>query len=143
MHIGSLTQKIIKFLEPEGEDILSAQREKQRKLNLKLQKLCTQIQKLRLNEHKLSTIMEKHTICEQTQDKEITKKLDIIRKELSKVDRRRKDLLENNLCVPITTPYEIIAEILGEENVSTIRSRVFLAKKQLGDKIIKKVDKTL
>jgi DNA-directed RNA polymerase specialized sigma24 family protein len=138
VHIGSITQKLVKLLEPEGEDILSVQREKQKKFELRLQKLCIEIQKLHKIEQKLLTSIEEHDLYNLPKDQEAFKKIDVVRQRLLKIEGKRKALLQNKLCVPITTPYEVIAEILGEENVSTIRSRVFLAKKQLGEKISKK-----
>ena len=129
--IGSITKKIIKFLEPEGEDILRVQRQKQRVFQLRLQKLCFEINKLTVKEQQLLADEE------YTQGIRNTEKLDIVKNRRSRLEAKREALLKNKTRLIITTPYEVIAEILGEENVSTIRSRVFLAKKQLAQ-ILKK-----
>ncbi|MBM4137590.1 MAG: hypothetical protein FJ241_12285 [Nitrospira sp.] len=136
--IGSITKKIVRFLEPEGEDILRAQRDKQEAFMMRLQKLCLEVQKLRTSEQKLTTAIEEYSLYYQQKDQEKLKKLDVIRKRLLKIEEKRNTLLQNNLCVPITTPYEIIAKILDEDNISTIRSRIFLAKNQLIQQISKK-----
>jgi DNA-directed RNA polymerase specialized sigma24 family protein len=136
--IGSITQNIVKFLEPTGEDILSTQREKRKLFEQKLQKICIEVQKLRKSEQKLSTTIEECDVYVQKKDDEKLKKLSIVKKRLLRIEEKRKALLENRMRLPVTTPYEIIAEILGEDNVSTIRSRVFLAKKQLAQKMLKK-----
>ena len=129
--IGSITKKIIKSLEPEGEDILRVQREKQRAFQLRLQKLCFEINKLTLKGQQLLAD-EEHT-----QGIGNTEKLDMVKNRRSRLEAKREALLKNKTRLIITTPYEVIAEILGEENVSTIRSRIFLAKKQLAQ-ILKK-----
>ena len=136
--IGSITEKIVKFLEPEEQDILKAQREKQRAFQLRLQKLCSEVQKVTQKERELSAEIEETTLHYGQYDKEKSEELTAVRKRRTKLEEKRTALLKNKIKLPITTPYEIIAEILGENNVSTIRSRVFLAKKQLERKILKK-----
>ena len=64
--------------------------------------------------------------------------LDEIRKRRLILLKKKNILLKDKAKFIITTPYEVIAEILGEDNVSTIRSRVFLAKKTLAKKIAAK-----
>lgn len=136
--IGSVTQNIVKFLEPIGEDILSIQRDKRKLFEQKLQKLCIEVQKLRKSEQKLLTAIEEHDLYVQQKDEEKLKKLSVVKKRLLKIEEKRKALLENRMRMPVSVPYEIIAEILGEDNVSTVRSRVFLAKKQLAEKMLKR-----
>lgn len=136
--IGSITQNIVKFFEPTGEDVLSIQREKRKLFEQKLQKLCVEVQKLRKSEQKLLSAIEEHDLYVQQKDQEKLKKLSVVKKRLLKIEEKRRALLENRMRMPVTTPYEIIAEILGEDNVSTIRSRVFLAKKQLAEKMLKR-----
>ena len=136
--IGSITEKIVKFLEPEGQDILKAQREKQMTFQLRLQKLCFDVQKLNQKEQELLAEIEETTLHYGQHDEEKSEELESVRSRRNKLEEKRKTLLKNKIKLPITTPYEIIAEILGENNVSTIRSRVFLAKKQLEQKLFKK-----
>jgi DNA-directed RNA polymerase specialized sigma24 family protein len=127
--IRDLTKKIIDYLEPGGKDILRTQIEKQSTFQLRLQKLCYEIQRLDKKEKELLT----------ETDGEVSKvdqnRLNDIKNRRIKLEDRRKNFLNNSAKTPVTTPYEIIAEILGEENVSTIRSRVFHAKKELKRKL--------
>lgn len=134
--IGSITSKIIKFLEPEGEDILHSQREKQKALQMRIQKLCFEIHKLDIKEHQL--LADEEYSKSYNNDEEQTKKTMMVRDKRLQLEKKREDLLKNKSKFIIITPYEVIAEILNEDNVSTIRSRVFFAKKQLAEKISKK-----
>lgn len=134
--IGSITKKIIKFLEPEGEDLLSVQREKQKAFQLRLQKLCVEIRNLTKREQKLLDEVEKNSLYYEPRDKEQSKKLDIIKERHIKLEKRKKALLNKSTGFVITTSYKFIAEILGEDNISTIRSRVLMAKKQLARRLL-------
>ncbi len=129
--IGTITEKIINFIELGRQDILKAQREKLRIFQSKLQKICCKAQKLTQNEKKLSADIEEATLYYDEQDKEKTEKLNIVRDKIYRLKEKRETLLNSRAKFAITTPYEVIAEILLEENVSTIRSRVFHAKKEL------------
>ncbi|MCL4479791.1 MAG: hypothetical protein M1381_11990 [Deltaproteobacteria bacterium] len=120
--VGSITKKIINFLEPEGDDLLRKQREKQAVLKQKLSKIYFKLYELNTEEDKLA---------KKQQDKEKSTKLDDVKSKRLKLQKRQEELLGNKAQFIITTPYEVIAEILTEENISTIRSRVFWAKKQL------------
>ncbi len=128
--IGIVTQRIVRFLDPEGKDILRVQREKQKALQERLQKVCYGIHNLDIKEHRL-TDDENH---EDTRSEKIQE----LRSRRSKLERKRDALLKDKARFIITTPYEVVAEILAEDNVSTIRSRVFLAKKQLAEVVTKK-----
>lgn len=133
--IGAITSKIIKFLEPEGEDVLHPQREKQTALQMRIQKLCFEIHKLDIKEHQL---LAEDEYSQSFTGEGQTKTLKTVKDKRLRLERKREDLLKNKSKFIITTPYEVIAEILDEDNVSTIRSRIFLAKKQLTEKISKK-----
>lgn len=140
--IGSITEKIINFLEPEGQDILRVQREKQAAFQLRIQRLCVEIQNVAKREQELlAKFKETGLYCER-KDEDKSKKLDIIRDKRIKLGRKRNALLKNRTRLVISTPYEVIADILGESNVSTIRSRVFLAKEYLKQKLFKEKNKT-
>jgi DNA-directed RNA polymerase specialized sigma24 family protein len=125
--IGDITRKIIRYLEPEGEDILRMQREKQKTFHSRLERICCRIHELNVKEQKL--------LINEDYEKNTVHKLEDIRNRRSKLEEKRQALLKNKTKLMVTTPYEVIAEILGEDNVSTIRSRVFLAKKQLAQKL--------
>ena len=127
--IGSITEKIVKHLDPGGQDILRPQREKQMAFQQRLQKLCYNIHKLTIKEHRLPNSDDDDCRCDDLAE---------IRDRRSHLEKKRDDLLKDKSKLVLTTPYEVIAEILGEDNVSTIRSRVFLAKKQLAQKIMVK-----
>jgi len=51
---------------------------------------------------------------------------------LNKLINQRKRLFERYRKVVVTTPYDVIAKIL-DDNISTIRSRVFQAKRILAE----------
>lgn len=127
--IGSITEKIVKYLEPGGQDILRPQREKQMAFQQRLEKLCYNIHKLTIKEQRLTNSDDEDCQCDDLAE---------IRGRRSNLEKKRNDLLKNKSKLVLTTPYEVIAEILGEDNVSTIRSRVFLAKKQLAENIMVK-----
>lgn len=128
--IWVITERIVKYLEPQGGDILAEQRNKRRAFYRQLQKIWSHIQESYIKEHRL---MDAHAADDPAQPE----KLHEIRAGRSALESKRDKVLKKKGKISITTPYEIIAIILGEENVSTIRSRVFLAKKQLTDKIQK------
>lgn len=127
--IGDITKIIINYLEPGGNDILRTQIDRQSSFQLRLQKLCYEIQKLDKKEKELLRETEG----------EVTKvdpdRLNDIKNRRIKLEDKRKAVMKSNAKMPVTTPYEIITMILGEENISTIRSRVFHAKKELQRKL--------
>ncbi len=125
--IGSIAKKIASFLEPGGRDVLRSQIEKHEAFQLRLQKICYEIQKLTQKEQGLSGKYEQES-----------KKIYSVKNKRIKLEVKRKAFLKNRIKLSITTSYEVIAEILGEENISTVRSRVFLAKKQLRQEVITK-----
>jgi len=127
--IGSITKKIIQLLEPEGNDVLCKQREKQVAFKQRLSKICFKLYELNTEENKL-------TGKEQSEEKSM--KLDIVRDKRLKLLKRQKELLASKTHFIVTTPYEVIAEILAEKNISTVRSRVSLAKKQLSKILLAK-----
>lgn len=127
--IGSITEKIVKYLDPGGQDILRLQREKQMAFQKRLEKICYNIHKLTIKEHRLTNSDNDDCRCDDLAE---------IRDRRSDLQKKRDDLLKDKSKLVLTTPYEAIADILGEDNVSTIRSRVFLAKKQLAEKIMVK-----
>jgi hypothetical protein len=95
----------------------------------RLEKLCYNIHKLTIKEQRLTNSDGDDCRCDDLAE---------IRDRRSNLEKKRDDLLKNKSKLVLTTPYEVIAEILGEDNVSTIRSRVFMAKKQLAEKIMVK-----
>jgi DNA-directed RNA polymerase specialized sigma24 family protein len=127
---GSITEKIAKFFDPAGKDILRVQREQQSAFQKRLQKVCYEIHKLNIKEHS--------AVNNDYYDAKRSDNLAEIRNRRSDLEKKRDNLLKDKSKVVITTPYEVVAEILGEDNVSTIRSRVFLAKKQLAQLIMVK-----
>lgn len=134
--IGSITEKIVRLLEPEGENILASQKEKQRTFNERLWKLCHGIHTLNMQEQR-TLANEEHAAGVDQQGANLSAKLDVIRNKRLTLQGKRDALMKNTARMVITTPYEVVAEILGENNVSTIRSRMFLAKKQLAEKLKK------
>lgn len=119
--IRSITEGLTRLLEPTGEDILRSQREKQRQFEQRLHKVCYEISKLDVQELKLD-------------EAEQSGQLAALKERRTELAAKRAVALKARAGFIITTPYEVIAEILGEASVSTIRSRVFLAKKQLAKK---------
>lgn len=133
--ISQVTQKIINFLEPEGKDVLAVQKAKQRATQERLQKLTASIHEVNVREQQLSG-REDHGATV-PQDTKIDEKIGVVRDRLSRLKEKKAALENKNTKDVVTTPYEVIAEILGEDNVSTIRSRVFLAKQQLRNELLK------
>ena len=133
--IGHLTQKIIKYLEPEGEDCLAVQRAKQKATQERLQKLNVSIHELTVQEQQLTGREDDKAAG--SHDAKLEEKIGDVRDRLSRLAGKKEAMKKRNTKNVVTTPYEIIAEILGEDNVSTIRSRVFLAKQQLRDELLK------
>jgi RNA polymerase sigma factor (sigma-70 family) len=127
--IGSITEKIVRLLDPAGEDVLGSQREKQQVFRQRLQKVCYEIHKLTVKEHRLAE-SDARSADDETGSRR------------SSLEKKRDILMKDGSKFVITTPYEVIVEILGENNVSTIRSRVFLAKKELTKKFMVKKTKT-
>lgn len=140
--IGSITEKIINFLEPEGQDILRVQREKQAAFQLRIQRLCVEIQNVAKREQELLAKFEETGLYCERKDEDKSKKLNVVSERRIKLEEKRNALLKNRAKLTIITPYKVIADILGESNVSTIRSRVFLAKEQLKQKLLKEKNKT-
>ncbi len=127
--IRTITEKLINLLEPSGQDILRPQREKQAAFQRKLEKVCNALQKLSIEERKLASL-------DYEADK--TKQQCDIGERRTELEKKRDILLKEKAGFVITTPYEVIAEIVGDNNISTIRSRIFLAKKQLAKKMMEK-----
>ena len=125
--IGSISERIVMYLDPSGQDVLGIQREKQKHFHQRLEKLYYAIHKLNIKEHKFTD--SENYVNERTAEPQE------IRSKRSELERKRDSILKEKSRFVITTPYEAIAEILGDDNVSTIRSRVFLAKKQLAQKL--------
>jgi len=130
--IGFITKKIIDYLEPGGIDALRSRLEKQRIFQLRLEKICYEINRLSKREI-LTGVQKDDRVSKDSSEK------DFIRNRRAILEEKRRVLLEK-AKMPVTTPYDIIAKILGEDNISTVRSRVFLAKKQLKQKVFKEIN---
>ena len=127
LSIREITARIVKYLEPQGDDILAEQRNKRRVYYLQLQKIWSHIQQSYTKERRL---MEANSDDDPARDGKVAD----VRTERAQFASKREKMLKNKGKISITTPYEVIALILGEENVSTIRSRVFHAKKRLAER---------
>jgi DNA-directed RNA polymerase specialized sigma24 family protein len=125
--IGILTEKIVTYFDPAKEDVLQQKREKQILFQKRLQKLTYKIHKLNIKDHQLSR--------SRNNAREIINELNDIRGNRAELESKKKILLKGKSGYILTTSYEIIADILGEENISTIRSRVFQARNILMQKI--------
>jgi hypothetical protein len=125
--IGILTEKIVTYFNPAKKDVLQQKREKQLSFQKRLQNLTYKIHKLNIKDHQLSG--------SRNNTSEIIDELNDIRGKHAELERKKETLLRGKSGYILTTPYEIIADILGEENISTIRSRVFQARNILMEKI--------
>ncbi|RJR42796.1 MAG: sigma-70 family RNA polymerase sigma factor [Desulfobacteraceae bacterium] len=125
--IRLITEKIVEYFDPARQDILRPKREKYLSFQEKLQRLTCKIHKLNVEDHRLSD----------SGNDELTRtdRLQDVRAKRAELEKRKETLLEDGSGYIVTTPYEVIADILGEENITTIRSRVFNAKRVLIERI--------
>lgn len=124
--IREITERIVRYLEPQGEDILAKQRDKQRAFYMRLQKICAHIQESYVEEKRLLD-------SSATDDPKQIEKIIEIRSGRTQLESKRERIQKKKGQISITTPYKIIAIILGEGNESTIRSRILTAKNQIAD----------
>lgn len=131
--VREISEVIIRHLELKDEDLLASRRENQQAFEERLQRLFSGISRLRDKERKL---LEKLRAAGESGKKEgcaeLEQKLKDIREKLASKEGKREQLKEEGNAA-VTTPYETIGMILGEDNLSTVRSRVFHAKKILKD----------
>lgn len=131
--IREISKMIIRHLELKDEDLLSSRRENQQAFEERLQRLFSGISRLRDKERKL---LEKLRAAGESGKKEgcadLEQKLKEIKEKLASKEEKREHLKEEGNTA-VTTPYGTIGMILGEENLSTVRSRVFHAKRMLKD----------
>lgn len=131
--IREISEVIIRHLELKDEDLLASRRKNQQAFENRLQRLFSGIGRLRDKERKL---LEKLRAAGDSGKKEgcaeLEQKLKDIREKLASKEGKREQLKEEGNAA-VTTPYETIGMILGEDNLSTVRSRVFHAKKILKD----------
>lgn len=133
LSIKVIAESIIKNLELRDQNLLKRRRENSKAFEEKLQKLFSGINKLREKERKL---LEKLRAAGESGKREgsaeLEQLLEEIREKMASKEGKREQLKEEGNAA-VTTPYETIGMILGEDNLSTVRSRVFHAKKILKD----------
>ena len=122
--IKDITELLIKYFEMEETDILSNQVKKKEKVLKSLGRIHQKMRRLYLEERSLAA---KASDQNDRKRAEHRSKIDGQR---SKLEEKRKEVRQKEKHV-ITTPYWVIAEILGEESENTVRSFVFYAKKEL------------
>jgi DNA-directed RNA polymerase specialized sigma24 family protein len=131
--IKEASEMIIRHLELKEEGLLSSRRENRQNFEDRLQRLFSNASKLRDKEKKLLDKAKETQISGMEEEyRKTAGELKEIRDRLASIEQKRELLMkEGNTAV--TTPYETIGMILGEDNVSTVRSRVFHARKILKD----------
>ncbi len=137
--IKTLTERIATLLECSDRTLLESRRNNQQKLEERLQMLFVDLTRIRHGQEKLSDELQINPSRSSEDLQEKKEDLTKITATLESLERRRtlllKQLKENRFIVK--TPYEIVAEILGEKNLSTVRSRVLIAKRQLQETLIR------
>lgn len=133
--IYEITADIAKHFDPQVNGLLNKRKEQHRAFEARLQRLFVSLSQLKFSEARLSN---QYKVLSEKKRDQIELKLDKIQKKITAKEKQREIILKN-IGIPLTTPYEVIARILGESNVSTIRSRVFKAKKIL-EAILKNED---
>lgn len=121
----TISRLIDTLLESMGDNVLARKRADIAATNNKIQKYLATLYTLSLQKQKLETggpILEKKDALQKI--KEVEKRIDKVRNRMANaIAQKKKSVVE--------TPFEIIATIVGEENLSTIRGHLFQARKYL------------
>lgn len=135
--IKEVSETIIRHLELKDEDLLSTRRENRQNFEDRLQRLFSDTGKLRERERKLlDKAKEAQNSGIEGEHRKAAQQLKEVSERLASIEEKRELLMkEGNKAV--TIPYETIGVILGEENLNTVRSRVFHAKRMLKDILAK------
>ena len=135
--IKDITQMITELFEVHREDLLTSRRSQQHYHGDKLQKLFSELSELKLQMEKLQKRLEKNSsgTSGTEEHNKIIKQLNELKIKITKKEQMQEKTLKMERVV-ITTPYKIIAEILGE-NQSTVRSRVFQSRGILMNVLLK------
>jgi hypothetical protein len=138
--IRVLTGKIIQLLECREQGLLESRRRNQQEMEDRLQKLFTDVSRL---QHEQKRILNELTHVALEDSKGFQKKQQLLLELTARLEgkERRRELLLKQLRESrhiVKIPYEIIAEILGENSISTVRSRVLIAKRQLQKSTVQK-----
>lgn len=132
--IREITEVMIKYFSSEGENLLIRRRKEKSSLETRLQRCSFSISTLKRTEEKLSKKMA--SCSDKRANTEIETELKEIEVKIISLERRR-DIIYKEVHAPTKAPYEIIAEVMSIDSVSTIRSWVKKAKELLAESLRK------
>ena len=138
--IKEISEMIIRHLELQDEDLLNSRRENQQAFEDRLKRLFSGISKLRDKERKLLEKLKEVEASGGEGLQEIEDQIKEIREKIASKEEKGTQFKEEG-NTDVATPYETIGVVLGEDNLSTVRSRVFHAKKVLKDILQKERNK--
>jgi hypothetical protein len=122
-------EKILRYFEYQTDDVLGKKRAKRKKFHEKIEQIGYQIHRLNLREHELESECDKMPAGSAEEDKK--QRIELVRRERFRHEKRLRQLMNQSRAVVVTTPYKIIADIVGEKNENTVRGWVMEARKRL------------
>lgn len=119
--IKNITELLVTYFETENTNVLATQvKNKEKVLDLLG----------RINQQMRSLDFERRSLSIREGGKKLTEGNTEIAAELKRLEVKRQKVRNNEKYI-ITTPYYVIAEILGTKSLNTVRGLVFSAKRQL------------
>lgn len=138
--IREISEMIIRHIELKDEDLLSTRRKNQEDFENRLQRLFSDTSKLRDRERRLlDKAKEAQRSGMEEEYRSAARELKEVRDRLASIEEKR-EMIKNEGSTAVTTPYETIGMILGEDNLNTLRSRILHAKRKLKEIIQKEED---
>ena len=129
-----LSKLIDGLLEPTGQDVLAKKRADLTAANERIDKYLTKIYLFTIDRQKLEKDIEDEVMG--GVDVRMTReKVEEIDDEITKTRQKLERAIAERSESSIETPYEVVGQILGEENMNTLRSRLLSARKKLSRKL--------
>lgn len=129
-----LSRLIDELLEPTGQDVLAKKRADLAAANERIDKYLTKIYLLSIEQQKLEKDIEGEVMggvdIRMTRDR-----LEEIENKIAKARQKLERAIAERGESSIETSYEVIGQILGEEKMNTLRSRLLSARKKLSKKL--------
>ena len=135
MSADELSKLINGLLEPTGEDILASKREDLNDANERIERYRTKLYLLSLEEQKLEEDITGE-IMGGVDARSVKDRLREIGDDEAKMRQRVERAIAERGEPVIETPYEVIRQIIGEDNLNTLRGRLLSARKKLAKKLI-------
>lgn len=129
-----LSRLIDDLLEPTGQDVLAKKRVDLAAANERIDKYLTKIYLFTIEQQKLAKDIEGEVMG--GVDVRMTReKFEELDDEITKTRQKFQRAIAERGESSIETSYEIVGQILGEENMNTLRSRLLSARKKLSKKL--------